>query len=67
MKLRYISKNKRRYVTLGKEFPNKKDPSLNEIEVDDSLGKLFLCERVGNKPLWEEIKPRRAKAEEVKE
>jgi len=63
MKLRYISKNKRRYISLGKELPNKKDQSQNEIEVADSLGKILLCERVGSVPVWEEIKPRRAKAE----
>lgn len=55
MKLRYISKTKRRYVSLGKEFPNK-DTTKNEIEVEDSLGKLYLLERSGSLPLWEEIK-----------
>jgi hypothetical protein len=67
MKLRYISKNKRRYLNLGKEFPNKKDDSLNEIEVDDNYGKLLLCERVGSLPLWQEVKARRVKVEENQE
>lgn len=56
MKLRYISKNKRRYISLGREYPNRKDDKLNELEVDDSLGRLLLCERIGQQPLWQEIK-----------
>jgi hypothetical protein len=56
MKLRYISATKRRYTSIWKEFPNKKDKTQNEIEVDDSLGKLLLLERTGSCPLWEEIK-----------
>ena len=67
MKLKYISKSKRRYISLGKEMPNKKNPELNEIEVDDSFGKLLLCERDGCNKVWEEIKPRRAKAEQPQE
>jgi hypothetical protein len=56
LKLLYISKNKRRYISLGKEYPNKKDASLNIVDVKDELGRLLLCERVGNQPLWQEIK-----------
>ena len=67
MKLKYISKSKRRYLSLGKEFPNKKDVSQNEIDVKDELGKLLLCERNGSGKVWEEIKPRRAKAEQPQE
>ena len=52
MKLIYVSKNKRRYNSLGTEFPNKKDPSQNEIDVDEILAKFLLMERCGNLPLW---------------
>ena len=67
MKLIYISKDKRRYNSLGREFPNKKDPSQNEIEVDDSLGKMLLMERGGNLPLWQEVKNKRVKPEIIEE
>jgi len=67
MKLIYISKDKRRYNSLGREFPNKKDPSQNEIEVDDSLGKMLLMERGGNLPLWQEVKNKRARPEITEE
>lgn len=56
MKLRYISNNKRRYISLGKEYPNKKDPNLNIIEVADELGKILLLEQSGGSKLWQEIK-----------
>lgn len=56
MKVKYISNSKRRYVSLGKEFPNKKNPALNEIEVADDLGKLLLLERSGGQQIWQEIK-----------
>lgn len=52
MQLTYISKSKRRYPSLGKELPNKKDPSKNTIDVADSLGNILLLEREGSQPLW---------------
>ena len=66
MKLEYISSQKRRYVSLGKQFPNKES---NEVEVDDSLGDKLLGERAGIKPLWAIVKPKKKAAtiEEVKE
>lgn len=67
MKLLYISKNSRRYLSLGKEFPNKKDESANEIDVDDSLGKLLLMERDGSNPVWQENKRRKKVEEEIQE
>ena len=67
MKLLYISKNKRRYLSLGKEFPNKKDPSANEIDVDNDLGKILLRERVGRKALWQEAKAKRSRPEITEE
>ena len=67
MKLIYISKDKRRYNSLGREFPNKKDPSKNEIEVDDSLARFLLMERCGNLPLWKEVKNKRVKPEIIEE
>jgi len=67
MKLIYVSKNKRRYNSLGSEFPNKKDPSKNEIDVDDNIAKFLLMERCGSLPLWQEVKNKRVKPEIIEE
>ena len=66
MKLRYISKQTRRYMSIGREFPNK-DADKNEIELEDNIGKMLLLERSGSMSLWEEVKTRRKSVEENKE
>ena len=58
MKLTYVSKNKRRYLSLGKEFPNKIEDN-NTIDVLDDLGRILLMERSGSEKLWKEIKPKK--------
>ena len=48
MRLEYISKQKRRYIGLGKEFPN----STNELEVEEKVGKVLLSQKIGTEKLW---------------
>ena len=64
MKLRYISKQLRRYISIGREFPNK-EADKNEIEVEDNIVKMLLSERSGAMPLWKEVRTRRV--EQIKE